>query len=213
MKKLVVKLLIATVLIGAIALAAVILMPPQTINVPLSGGGNVRIKPISLLRSLWGAPSKILYEANGLRGEVDLWQDFADRPVLVEPVPGTNIFLCLYDCDTGLQLLRVDPNRKFTPGRGTNADMSSAVVCASPWEVADANIRDWRQFSEYLKSTPASVLRSQIVCPFPFGLSRSQRLSGTVSQVEAQKKFMIENRADHWPVTTTLRYPIAAANQ
>lgn len=202
-----VRLLIGLVVGSMLFVVALLVLPPPVVKLDLSEGGLISIKSLSLFKSFSGGTALVDYKKGSVAGEVAIWQDFFDGPILVEQFPDTDVLLCLYDDDTSFQLLRINPNMKFQPFPNASSEVSSRVVCASPWEVHDADIRDWRTFSDCLKRTPEAVLCAKSVCFLPITFNRTVWIQGICRQVEEQERMMIKNDANHWPVLKTLRYP------
>ena len=212
MKKTVLKSLVAIIVICAIAVVVFILLPPQAINVPLSGGGYICIKPISLLRSFLGSTSEIIYRANGINGDITIWQDITSRPVFVAPLPYTNSFLCLYNWDGDLRLMRINPNMGFDPASAIENDISTNVVCFSPWDVQDATIHDWCQIESCLTNSFGADRASYVVNQLPLNLFRDRCLSTIIAGVHMRVRLMNEYGASAWPMLNTRRYPIGVTN-
>jgi hypothetical protein len=174
-KKHLLKILVRAVLIvGLVLMIALIVIgsTQRSFDVSLSNGGHVRITPAPTLRSLKsGATTKIFYQPiSGHAGEVVLWDDFFDHPLIVLPATDTNVLLCLYDFDVDLRLLRIDPAKNFKP-LPTGSPIG-AIICSSPWQIEPGTIEDWQETQRYLKQVSKSRFRRQSVPAIGFGIFR-----------------------------------------
>ena len=185
------------ILLAIILLAACIQPTAQS---TLPGGDVVYLKGASLFQSVGGSSYRIIIQdVSKGTGQIELWQDLFHGPIVVVQAPELNGFLCLYEFDTDLRLIRIDPNLPFIPF--TKSSCLPAIVCSSTWRIDEAKIKDWQHILNCLRGGQPTF---HII-----GLRKSRASSKAIAKrVNDQVRFMLQNGATQWPVTTTLRYPL-----
>jgi hypothetical protein len=105
---------IAFIAIGLLLCVIAIASVHRTVKVVFKGGGAAELKPASLLASIFGAKCVIAIESiSGKKATIDLLQDRFNGPLTVVATTNENIFLCIYNYDVDIQILRIDLTQKF----------------------------------------------------------------------------------------------------
>ena len=161
------------------------------------------LTPASFLASVRGSHCNLGYRNGPDAATVDFWQDLFRRPIIVVPSADGVALLCLYENDTDLRLVRINTARKFVPSSPAGSNRLSTIVRSATCDVQEAMIEDWQEVLNHLKNTPVSSLGHEVVKSWPSVVNWDPipvRL-----RLQGQIKFMVDNGATHWPVTTTLR--------
>ena len=194
-------LLLGSGLVAAVALMGLV---RRSIDVPFGNGGFVRITPASLWGSCRsGADCKIFYHpSDGESGTVALWQDFADRPIVVTLAANGKALLCLYNFDVDLRLLRIDSTQNPEPF--PSKSRLDTIVCSSPWHVESGTTNDWQEMSDYLKSLLSEAFKRQAVPAYDLGVMRfglgQETRENLLRRMEEQIAVMHQLGAAEWPV-------------
>jgi hypothetical protein len=159
------------VITGVFILVLIVAVLPVSpvIDAHFKSGDVAKISPESSLKALRaGVTAKITYYRGGRPlATVTLWQDFFHQPLIIVPAADDRAILCLYDSDTSLDLVKIDPANPFTAFSPNSA--LSSIVCASPWSVSLGTTNDWDHFMSCLRKMPAKDLRQCSVPTLAFG--------------------------------------------
>lgn len=194
---------LALCLLLVIAIASMGLIR-RSINLPFGNGSFVRVTPASFWSSCGsGSSCKIFYRpSDGESGTVALWQDFADRPVIVMLATNGKALLCLYNFDIDLRLLEIDPTQNSNPF-STKSHLD-AIVCSSPWHIESGTTNDWQEMLDYLKNLPADTFKHQAVPAYDLGLMRfglgQEARENLLQRIEKQITAMHQSGAAEWPI-------------
>lgn len=198
-------LFIAGIVVLALTVAVVLMgLIHRDVDVSLSNGGFIRITPTSLWGSCGsGAGCRIFYRSSGGEsGAVVLWQDFADKPIIVVPATDGKTLLCLYNFDVDLRLLKIDPTQNPKPFPPKSR--LDTIVCSSPWHVESGTTNDWQEMSDYLKSLPSDAFKRRAVPAFGLGVMRfglgQEARENLLRRMEEQITVMHQLGAAEWPV-------------
>jgi len=102
--------------LGMLAIAVLLAAIPRTIRVPMKDGGQVSFVQPSLIGKFFCSNCTIKFSPReGKTNSVELAQDTFDGPMMVVASTNTNVFICIYDFDVDLLLIRIDLSRKFEP--------------------------------------------------------------------------------------------------
>jgi len=160
------KLLMAAFGVAAFAL---LLCWTKTRVVPFNNGGFVRLKPASFLGSVFGAKCTLTYKkGQNDEAHIDLLQTFWKWPVIVIPSTNCNVFLCIYDNDVDVQLLRIDPSHPFKTLPSSRP--LSRIVLASSCEIDEASGDDLDFAINSLKIMPTDVFKRHSIPNLNFGI-------------------------------------------
>jgi hypothetical protein len=176
----------------------------RSIDLSFGNGSFVRVTPASLWSSCGsGSSSKIFYHPNGVKsGTVALWQDFADRPIIVMLATNGEALLCLYNFDVDLRLLKIDPTQNPKPFQPNSR--LDAIVCSSPWHVESGTTNDWQEMSDYLRGLSSDAFKRQTVPAYDLGVMRfglgQEARENLLRRVEEQITVMHQSGAAEWPV-------------
>jgi hypothetical protein len=161
----------------------------------LNDGGFIHITPTSLWGSYMSrAGCKIVYKTkDGEVGSIILFQNFLNcQPAMITPGAEGKTFLCLYETDTYLCLLKIDPTKRpkqFLPKSDLNW-----IVLASSWDVESGTTNDWQEIRDYLKTVPLNTFSQEAVTTLDLGFIRlglgQYRKENLLQVVEQQIKNM-----------------------
>jgi len=127
--------------------------------------------------SIWGSavgPGKCrltFHQANGEPRVVDLVQGIDVKPILVIPAINGRTFFCLYDSDTDVQILRIDPTKPSRPVHSSAWSPLNAVSL-STCLVEESNFDDRQQVLGYIAAMSSGAFRQQVVPRFDLGFVR-----------------------------------------
>lgn len=162
----------------------------RTINMPVHGGGSLRIIPASCLAMWLGSTCDIRYRSRvGTSGTVSVAHTWGSAPIIVIPSEDGKVLLCLYGIeDMGLWLLKFDTT-KVCEDIPSGSHVGE-IVRKSPWKVDLGTIDDWRWMYYHLKSMPENEFKSTSIPEFDFGIKR----------VDLNREGMLPNvRGYAWP--------------
>jgi hypothetical protein len=93
----------------------------RDINIKLHSGCSIRIRRACLFGSIRNKKCTLtLKSGTGLVGNVELLQPFCKAPIIVFPSTNDETFLCVYDNDVDIQLLRINLKKGFRPFSAIN---------------------------------------------------------------------------------------------
>jgi hypothetical protein len=88
----------------------------RKIDVKFKNGGSVKMRAAAILGSRSGSTCRVEIDSkSGKHAGLDLFQDWANMPLMVIPTTNEDVFLCIYDYDVDFQLLRLDLSKKYQP--------------------------------------------------------------------------------------------------
>jgi hypothetical protein len=130
---------------------------------------------------------------------INLWQDFADRPVILKFSTNGKALICLYNFDIDFRLIKIvygDSSQSFQP----KSDLEKLVVSSS-CRIETAGLDDWIEMSNYLKAmSPADFKRQSIpICDLGI-IKINESLKETERCVNTQVEEMQRSGAVQWPI-------------
>jgi hypothetical protein len=163
------------------------LATPSYVNVPVGDRVGTRLKLPGVFAQFHNCTYTITYPTDKGEGKgIILRGDFIDaKPILFLSPNNTNYVLCLYDCDSCVQLIRIDLNRSFAPI--TPNTPLAWLVSNSSCLIESAGREDWEKLRVYFKEPAKANAKAKWLPVLNFGFARiypSKQL--TASNVENQ---------------------------
>ena len=93
-----------------------------------------------------------------------LLQDLFDTPLMVLPTTNENIFICIYDFDVNVRLLRIDLSRKFVAPKA--GDFPAGIILTSTCAVeatGKTDASEWEHAAVTVQKMPAREFNNGIV--------------------------------------------------
>jgi hypothetical protein len=200
-------LLLATFFCASFLVALLIWLPGRT-HMFLSNGDSIRVTSPPLLKAILGSTCRIDYSTSASeRGNIVLWRDALNIPILIVP-DGTNGGLfCLYHFDTDLRLLHIDPSRKSTEFPSENWSCLRQVVCSGTAEIKEAaTITEWQRVLGILeRMSPSEFKRQRIPIYDLHAISFGMDIHDVHRDMESQIHAMVIAGSDQWPIITNRR--------
>jgi hypothetical protein len=135
----------------------------KTIDIPLIGGGSIRLTQPSVLELVFKSTSTMAFNSGpGKEDIVILRRDYFDSPVIVIPSTKSNLFFCVYDNDVDWQLIRVDVSGQFRPLPRTNplCDVVQFATCKIE-RVLKTDTNDWNLVAIALEKMSETEYKDQ----------------------------------------------------
>jgi len=170
-------------------------------RIRLGNGGIVSVSYPPLLRAIFGGECRLDYTLPTGDGTTVLWRDFVNIPILVMADETNNTLFCIYNYDTDLRLLCLQPNQKFNSSETNKWSCLNSVVCSSTWKAREARLSEWQRAFDILERMSARDFKRQripiydlhIIC---FGFSFGDVHKNMMSQIHA----MLKAGSDQWPI-------------
>ena len=169
----------------------------RDVDVLFHKGNFAHIRVPSLFTQFLGSDCEITYGQRDVgKGTVVLRHTLFESPIIVAPANDPKVFLCLYEFDVDLRLLKIDvkgPLRTFPQGSPLQT-----IVSASPWKVEEGNVDDWRSILTMLEETSLDDFRRQSLPTLDLGMVRIYaRPEALVQRIRAQMKLMYPSTGLH----------------
>jgi hypothetical protein len=147
-----------------LAVAALIGVLARNVDGGSPSVGFITIERPCLFRSLKKARCTLkLISRGGLAGQVQLLQTLDKSPIFVLPyTDSANTFLCIYDNDVDVQLLRIDLGNAFRPTDRILRPIVLAATCRVE-RVAKTDTNVWAAAAKILQRMPANEFRRMSV--------------------------------------------------
>jgi hypothetical protein len=199
--------LLLVALVCASFLLMLLIGLPGIARMSLGNGGSVIVTSPPLLKAIGGATCRIEYRTPAAgKGDIVLWRDFVNIPILIMADVTNGAFFCLYHFDTDLRLLRIDPSHKFTRFPSENWSCLKNVVCSSTAGIKEANLSEWQRAFEILDRMSSGQFKQQRIPIYDLHLfSFGMGIHDVHRDMEFQIHAMETAGSDQWPIIISRR--------
>ena len=176
--------------VGLSFIMVLVTLVRRDVDVLFHNGNSAHIRVPSLFTQFLGSDCEITYSQRDIgKGTVVLRHTLFESPIIVASANDPKVFLCLYEFDVDLRLVKIDtkgPLRPFPQGSPLQT-----IVGASPWKVEEGNVDDWKSILTMLEETSLDNFRRQSVPTLDLGMVRLYaRPEALVQRIRAQMKVM-----------------------
>jgi hypothetical protein len=150
--------------VGLVALvslySAVVLLVHRDIRIQLNNGDFIETKPASVCESITHGKCKItIRTSSGKNAQLSLYQDIFNSPIIIFPA-SPNVFICAYDYDVDVQLLRIDLNQSFQPLHAKDFVKASVITSTCKIDRIDRHeTAEWTAAQKALEQITATDYR------------------------------------------------------